>query len=155
MFNHLRIIGCIHLALLAATVLLSGCSGRFGGSNLPPLVKVTGTVTYQGQPIEGADVTFNNVDAGYTAIGKTDASGRFLLATAGQEGVGVGKQVVAIRRVDVIDNTPAGVDVSAGGVASPPTIRWIVPEKYSVPSTAGLSAEVKTGSPNDFPFDLK
>jgi hypothetical protein len=64
-------------------------------------------------------------------------------------------QVVAIRRVDVIDNTPAGVDVSAGGVAAPPTIRWIVPEKYSVPSSSGLSAEVKSGSPNDFPFDLK
>lgn len=155
MLIYLRTNRWIYLALFAATVLLSGCSGRIGGSNLPPIVKVTGTVLYQGQPIEGADVTFNNVEAGYTAIGKTDASGRFVLATAGQEGVVAGRQVVAIRRVDVIDNTPPGVDVSAGGVASPPTIRWIVPEKYSVPSTAGLTAEVKTGSPNDFPFDLK
>jgi hypothetical protein len=145
----------MHLALFAAALLVAGCSGGSGNSKLPPLVKVTGTVQYQGQPIEGADVTFNNAVAGYTAIGKTDASGKFVLATDGQEGVVAGKQIVAIRRVEVTDNTPPGVDLSAGGVAAPPTIRWIVPEKYSIPTTSGLSAEVKAGGPHEIPFDLK
>lgn len=148
MFSH-------RLFFLAAALLLSGCTSRSSNSNLPPLVKVTGTVSYQGQLIEGADVTFNNVEAGYTAVGKTDASGKFVLTTEGEEGVVAGKQVVAIRRVDVIDNTPAGVDVSAGGVATPPTIRWIVPENYSIPTTSGLTAEVSSGGPQEIPFDLK
>jgi hypothetical protein len=140
---------------VTAALLLSGCTSRSSNSNLPPLVKVTGTVTYQGQLIEGADVTFNNVEAGHTAVGKTDANGKFVLTTEGDEGVVAGKQVVAIRRVDVIDNTPPGVDVSAGGVATPPTIRWIVPEKYSIPATSGLTADVSSSGPQEIPFDLK
>ncbi len=66
-----------------------------------------------------------------------------------------GPQVVSIRRVDVIDKTPKDVDVSAGGVALPPEIKWIIPEKYSIPAKSGLTADVTESGPNDFKFDLK
>ena len=141
--------------MLLSFAAVAGCGGGTTNSNLPPLVKVTGIVRYQGQPVEGADVTFNNVEAGYTALGTTDAAGKFTLQTSGEAGVVAGQQVVAIRRVDVINNTPADVDVSAGGAAVPPTIRWIVPEKYSNPKTSGLTAEVKADGTNDIPFDLQ
>jgi len=143
-------------ALAVLPVLLCGCSKTESGGNHPPVAKATGVVLYQGRPIEGAEVTFNNPEAGYTSTGKTDATGRFSLSTFGKnDGVVPGKQLVAIRRVEVIDKTPPGVDVSAGGTAVPPEIRWIIPQKYSDSAKSGLTAEVTSSGPNDFPFDLK
>ncbi|QDU25458.1 hypothetical protein ETAA8_05260 [Anatilimnocola aggregata] len=146
----------IAASVIGLTLLtLSGCADPGAGSNLPPLTKVTGTVRFQGQSVEGADVTFNNVSAGYSANAKTDSAGRFVLTTSGKEGAVPGQQLVSIRRVDVIDNTPPGVDPTAGGIAPPPTINWIVPQKYSELATSGLTAEVTDSGPNDFQFDLK
>ena len=142
-------------AYVIGVAVCGGCSNSGSGSHLPT-VKATGTVRYQGQPVADADVTFNNQAAGQTGTAKTDSAGRFSLSTFGKDdGVVPGEQKVAIRRVDVIDNTPPGVDVSAGGQSVPPTIRWLVPEKYSNAATSGLSVEVKDGEVNDFPFDLK
>ncbi|WP_425616841.1 carboxypeptidase-like regulatory domain-containing protein [Anatilimnocola sp. NA78] len=146
----------MRLSLLSLLVVgVGGCSNE-GTGNHPRVVKATGIVRYQGQPVADADVTFNNPNAGQTGTAKTDSAGRFALSTFGKaDGVVPGPQLVAIRRVDVIDNTPPGVDVSAGGASVPPTIRWLVPEKYSNIKTSGLSVEVKDGETNEFPFDLK
>jgi hypothetical protein len=134
---------------------LAGCQSDDSG-NHPRVVRATGKVLYLGQPIEGADVTFNNIEAKSTGTAKTDAAGRFTLSTFGKhDGVVPGKQAVAIRRVDVIDKTPKDVDVSAGGKALPPEIHWIIPERYSNASTSGLTADVTEGEANDFTFDLK
>jgi hypothetical protein len=147
--------GVFACALAAGALLVAGCSGS-GDGNHPKTVQVTGTVKYQGQTVEGADVTFNNVTAGHTATGKTDSAGRFSLSTFGREdGAVPGEQLVAVRRVDVIDNTPPDVDVSAGGQSVPPTVRWLVPEKFSNIKTSGLKYEVKDGDANDFKIDLQ
>lgn len=148
----------LHLAATACGLLAClflGCADS-ESSKHPPVVKAGGVVLYQGQPVAGADVTFNNREANQTGTAQTDANGRFELSTFGQnDGVVPGHQFVAIRRVDVIDKTPPNVDVSAGGVAIPPEYRWIVPQKYSNATTSGLTEEVKAGAPNDFKFDLK
>ncbi|MCL6504442.1 MAG: carboxypeptidase-like regulatory domain-containing protein [Pirellulales bacterium] len=64
---------------LVAAVYLSGC-----GSDAPKIttVPVTGKVTYNGQPVEGATVAFipNNPD-GRPARGTTDAQGVYTLVT--------------------------------------------------------------------------
>ena len=134
----------------------AGCQSTESGGNHPPVVKATGTVTYKGDPVEGAEVTFNNPSANYSGTAKTDSSGRFTLSTFGKnDGVVPGKQLVAIRRVEVIDKTPPNVDVSAGGAALPPEIRWLIPQKYSDFKKSGLTAEVTEGGKNDFTFDLK
>jgi hypothetical protein len=139
-----------------ALLVFIGCGAGGASGDHPPTVKVTGTVRYQGQPIEGAEVSFNNPEANYTGTAKTDAAGKFALSTFGKEdGVVPGKQLVSIRRVDVIDKTPPGVDVTAGGKSVPPEYHWIIPQKYSAFGTSGLTAEVTEGGPKDFPFDLK
>lgn len=141
---------------LLACGFLAGCANSESGGRHPPVAKAGGTVLYQGQPVAGAEVTFNNAEANSTGTAKTDAAGRFQLSTFGSsDGVVPGHQLVAIRRVDVIDKTPPGVDVSAGGTAVPPEYRWIVPQKYSNAATSGLTADVKAGAANDFNFDLK
>ena len=144
-------LGCL------GTISIFGCSGgQAENPNWPKRFKTTGTVTYQGKAIEGADVTFTNTQANSTGTGKTDSSGRFTLTTYVQnDGVIVGPQVVSITRVDVIDKTPKDVDVSAGGKALPPEITWIIPEKFSIPTKSGLTSNVTESGPNDFKFDLK
>lgn len=134
-----------------------GCSGGPDENpNWPKRYPTSGTVTYQGKPIEGAEVTFTNKAGTSTGVGKTDSAGKFKLTTyTEKDGVVAGPQVVSIRRVDVIDKTPKDVDVSAGGVAVPPEIKWIIPEKFSIPAKSGLTAEVKETGTNDFNFDLK
>lgn len=142
--------------LAASAVVLVGCAGRVVDPKRPQVVPASGVVLYQGQAIAGAEVTFNNEAAKTTGSAKTDDSGRFVLSTFGKhDGVVPGPQIVAIRRVDVIDKTPPGVDVSAGGKALPPEIRWIIPKKYSDPSKSGLTADVSTSGPNEFKFELE
>lgn len=145
------------VSLSLACLTLAGCSGgQDENPNWPKRYPTTGTVTYQGKPIEGAEVTFMSKAANSTGVGKTDSAGRFQLTThIEKDGAVAGPQAVAIRRVDVIDKTPKDVDVSAGGVALPPEIKWIIPEKYSTTAKSGLTAEVTESGPNDFKFDLK
>jgi len=113
-------------------------------------------VSYQGRPVADADITFVNDTAQTTGTGRTDSEGNFQMTTfRDRDGAVPGRQLVAVRRVDVINKTPANVDVSAGGVAVPPEIRWIVPEKFSDPRKSGLTAEVSESGKNHFEFALK
>jgi hypothetical protein len=68
------------LTVAFAALFASGCSGS--GSSLK-VVPVKGKVTYRGQPLVGASVSFNPVDRtnGRVAGGQTDANGNYTLAT--------------------------------------------------------------------------
>ena len=148
---------CFCVSLVCSSILcFVGCTGgQEENPNWPKRFRTTGTVTYQGKAIENAEVTFTSQAKNSTGVGKTDSAGRFHLTThTEKDGVVAGPQVVSIRRVDVIDKTPKDVDVSAGGVALPPEIKWIIPERYSIPTKSGLTAEVTESGPNDFQFDL-
>lgn len=139
-------------------MVLSGCSSSDpdAGLNRPKRVPVTGIVSYQGRPVANADVTFVNDTSKTTGTGKTDSDGNFQMTTfRDRDGAVPGRQLVAIRRVDVINKTPADVDVSAGGVGVPPEIRWIVPEKFADPRKSGLTADVGESAKNHFEFALK
>ena len=142
---------------LCATGFVIGCAGSTEENPAwPKRTPASGVVNYKGKPVEGAEVTFTNTVASSTGTGKTDAAGRFYLTTyLEKDGVVPGAQVVAIRRVEVVDNTPADVDLSAGGVAPAPKVTWIIPEKYSNYGKSGLTAEVTEGGANEFTFDLQ
>ena len=147
---------CAILVYLGITSIVGCTGGQEENPNWPKRFRTSGTVTYQGKAIEGADVTFTSMAGNSTGVGKTDIAGKFQLTTyTEKDGVVAGPQVVSIRRVEVIDKTPKDVDVSAGGVALPPEIKWIIPEKYSIPTKSGLTADVTESGPNEFKFDLK
>lgn len=146
--------------LLLTVGLFAGCSPTDEDQwtkQRPPVVPVTGTVLYQGTPVEGASVTMMNADTSTGGSGLTDAEGRFRLTTFKDgDGAAPGMQQVIIRKVEIIDRRQPGVDYSTTSEpAPPPEERWLIPERYSRYNTSGLKAEVTVGAKNDFTFELQ
>lgn len=141
---------------LACAAGLEGC-----GSGRPKTVPVTGVVTLDGKPIEGANVTFypdtgeatgttgqqkKSDTASRPATGATDKDGKFTLKTFEPgDGALPGKYKVAIIKKEVTGFL-ADKDGLSGGIA-PEGIKekWIIPPKYADPNKSGLTAEVKVG----------
>lgn len=158
------------VCILIVTVLCAGV-GCGGPEGLKGLVPVTGTVTYQGAPVEGANVAFAPDGDGKAASGRTDADGKFKLTTLNPgDGAMPGKYKVSVSKSENLD--PAAqitaedmMKMVSGGKAPPmgPTkgkageaggTKYHVPKKYSTPGESGLTAEVKGSGTNDFTFDL-
>ena len=138
-----------------------GCSSE---SHVPEGVELHpagGKVTYKGQPVEGATVTFRPSGQTASAVAMTNADGTFQLrafpeaegAVAGDYTVTVVKRVAASENVDSFaemeKRSQAGQPASA-----PPAFRSLVPEKYSDPEQSGLKATVAAEGENQFEFAL-
>ncbi len=77
-------------------VSLAGC-----GSSLPegalPVFPVTGALTYEGQPMSGAIITFHRAKPALTARAVADASGKYVLTTyLADDGAPAGEYVVTL-----------------------------------------------------------
>lgn len=91
------------LSTLALSATLFGCGG---GADTPELVPVSGTVTVDGQPVEGVTVMFAPKASGRKATGVTNSEGRYeLVYTAGNYGATPGEY-----RVVIDDQREVGVD---------------------------------------------
>lgn len=140
-----KVLGCgMALALVAAL----GCPG----ADTPDTVKVTGTVTYNGSPVDGASVAFIP-ESGRPASGVTDAQGKFTLSTFGtDDGAVPGLHKVAITPAGSNEPPPMpgmpGYEESQQG--KPP-----FPAKYGDVKTSNFEAKVEKGGKNDFTFDMK
>ncbi len=131
------------IRLVCASVLLLPCiAGCFGRG--PELAPVTGKVTLDGEPLEGAQVEFNPMQ-GNPSYGTTDGQGNYVLKyTKDKPGAVVGSHVVRI-------TTPTtSVDESGKETQVPER----VPEEYNYRSE--LIREVRPGSkPNICNFVLR
>jgi len=89
-----RIITMLRSALFVAMSLgvfvLTGCGGG--------VTSVSGQVTLDGKPVEGATVTFITEDGKQSATGQTDAEGNFSLSDSGKPGVRSGSYKVLVTR---------------------------------------------------------
>ena len=148
----------------------AGCGGPAG---VPGVVKVSGTVTLDGTPVEGATVTFQPEGDARAASGRTDANGVFQLTTLNSgDGALPGNYKVSISKME--DTDPAHqvtaeefAQMVSGGKPPPmgPArsgqktknvgMKYHVPQKYMDASKSGLTATVAASGKNDFPFDLK
>ena len=162
-FNRLQVLG---VAALTVSQLV-GCSGSDDG-NRRPTAPTSGVVKYKGQPVEGATVTFTTVQDPISAFGITDASGKFSLFTYEEgDGAVIGEHDVTITKTDGV--TPKAEPPSTGnqdplnletynpppfGYTPPPTVKHLIPEKYSIAGKSGLKATVKEEGPNEVTFDL-
>jgi hypothetical protein len=139
------------LFLQALPVLsLVGCSGE--KVNRPDPVLVTGVVTHNGSPVEGANVIFQPAGHNFAATGRTDATGTFkLTAFEPDDGAVPGEYKVAV--------TKSEVTVTGGGGSddSPTTTKekLLLPIKYARADGSGLVASVKSGAENKFEFKLE
>lgn len=132
----LRLVLVVGVALLVA-----GC-----GASGPAIVPVTGIVTLDGAPVEGATVTFVSKVGNRMADGKTDAAGKFSLTTQDAKptpGALEGEHSVTVNGARVV-----GANVGADGTSVDATsakIEWFLPQQYAQPDTSGLTATVKKG----------
>jgi hypothetical protein len=135
---------------------VAGC-----GPERPQTIGVTGTVTLDGEPLEGAVVGFTPEGGGRPATGTTDAEGRFRLTTFDDgDGALPGRHLVTVAKVK--DTAPGGGDrgtpegkemLSGGPGFEVETMESEVPQRYTNWETSGLQCEVKKGmDPPTFPL---
>jgi len=132
--------------------------------------KVSGTITYNGQVVEGASVSFLPVSPdAEPAAGRTDASGTYTLtsvyAVKGGKGVLPGEYTVLVMKSEMPPD-PLVALFEQGKITSEELERRqsarmvglrpieLLPIKYMQPGTTGLKATVEQGKDNTFDFDL-
>jgi len=153
MKNSLFISICCFIAL--------GCAIGCGSKNPLGVVKVTGKVTLDGQPISGATVSFvpKSEADGQLASATTDAEGGYSLTTAGAgdiAGAVPGTYSVILRKFEQEDVLGTGEEATSQGPSyAAPKVTRILPAKYENATTSGLSATVEKRGQNVFDFDLK
>lgn len=148
---------------LALVVAISGC-----GQSGPTLVPVTGVVTYKGDPVGEASVSFQP-EEGPISTGTTDATGKFTLASKDEEGAVIGPGVFTVRAMEAGDTSIAEGEVIMPGAgeegnqadmmvqatnAPPPKSR--IPVKYSIPTSSDLKFTIDSdAAKNNFTLELK
>jgi hypothetical protein len=134
----------------------------------PATFQVTGTVTLDGSPVEGAAVSFVPAPGGTAAAGTTDASGKYTLTTfEGGDGALPGEYSVKIAKYE---GGPVATGTASEGDEGMMTAEYdaqaqgqetddagpknLLPEKYNDESTSELKATVTEGT-NSFDFVLE
>jgi hypothetical protein len=142
------------LAAAAVSTLLAVLTAGCG----PGMVPVSGIVTLDGKPQEGAYVMFVPAEEGRPVTGRTDAQGRYRLSTMhDNDGALEGDYLVCIAMYEPA--TGGGDPLSepqsqlAGNEGGGRRFRAIVPLKYTRPETSGLTAKVSADQ-TSFDFDL-
>jgi hypothetical protein len=138
---------CTVIVLLLCGLLLTGCGNSTGSGT----VRTTGVVTFDGQPVAGANVIFYPVAASDPALASqavTDPEGKFQLGTyAGggkfKPGIAPGQYTVAITKLDT---------AAIKSTLAPP--KHLLPRKYENPKTSKLTADVSSERENNFEFSL-
>lgn len=148
--------GCMLLVPFA----LVGC----GSSDLPDTVPVTGTVTMDGTPVDGATVNFLSEGGSIVSAGTTDASGKFSLTTIigsqSVEGAVVGSHGVAVVKTDSagqkIDDPKAYMEQMANSAVRTSDFKpkHVIPQKYGNPTQSQIKAQVTEAGPNDIKIEL-
>jgi hypothetical protein len=121
--------------------MMSGCGSKSAA--------VSGTVSLNGQPVEGGPdmygtVSFFPTGGGAPAVGIIGSGGSYSVETGSQAGLAPGsyRVAVAVKKIH-----PAA---TPEGLTRPERVS---PVKYAKPESSGLTAEVQPGS-NTFDFAL-
>ena len=130
---------------VAATAAILGCGDDSG---LATRYKVSGKVTYNGQPVTKGTVTFQP-DEGRAATGAIQPDGTYRLSTfAENDGAVPGHHKVMIVANDA---GPTLMPGSSPGYKPP---KDLIPKKYGALTTSGLEADVSKDK-STIDFDLK
>ena len=125
------------LFVLLGLFVISGC----GRPKIDGLVPVRGTITFNGEPLEGASIGFAPKEfkpGDRLGTGKTDTQGRFELRTIGEFGVLPGEYVVVVIKNEIVP----GRQASPPGRPVPSEVRSLIPQRYGDPKTSDLNVIV-------------
>lgn len=155
----------VFLTALLGIAVTIGC-----GSSRSSTYPVTGTVTYNGEPVEGASVALSATEPETRgAVGITDADGRYELTTFEKgDGAMPGEFKVRVFKYDREPEEPEELeagedpykiedmpdDYEPEEYAESPPPQHLLPKKYSNPSLTPLSFTVEEGE-NTFDIDLE
>jgi hypothetical protein len=149
----------VGLGLLA----LMGCGSGGGASGGPPRYPVSGLVTFNGQPLAGADIVFKMKDGSLSSFGRTDDKGHYELTTrSSNDGAPEGDYLVSISKTDTAAQDASKMPLQDDknynpyiGKNAPPTVpKPVVPSKFGDTATSGLTARVGKEK-NELNFNLK
>jgi hypothetical protein len=149
----------IRTAGAVALVALGGCSGGASG----PVATVSGNITHNGAPLNGAKVIFHSTveesgKRGNSYAALTDSNGKYLIVGVGKElGIPPGLYKVTITKMDT--SAKAGIpkeiaddpgQLMAAGIGTN-----LLPKDYENEKTTKLSATLEVGKNENVNFDLK
>ncbi len=124
-------------------------------------VSVTGKVTLDGEPVEGAIVTFvPDFPKGRPAVGRTDRRGAYTLMTVEPgDGALPGGYGIMVRKPSgsAGQTTDANQEEASRGGADMSRrseVTYELPAKYATPGKSGLKAKVTADGGNNFPLKL-
>jgi len=134
-------------AAFAVLVAFTGC-----GSGFTP---VSGTVTLDGVPVEGATVVFTSEDGGKSYSGFTDASGAFSLKSGEKEGATPGNYKVTVTRTKSVAGAegmaPGGADymkqMKAQQKQGSKETKSELPQQYSKAESTPIKVTVPVSEP--------
>ncbi|WP_339735321.1 hypothetical protein [uncultured Gimesia sp.] len=145
------------LILLLITITSTACSSSSEDKwtkQRPQTFPASGTVTFEGQPLEGATIIFrSNSGQPQAAVGRSDQAGKFQLRTFEDgDGAIAGEHSVSITCVKT-EGPPEGTNLDEANVI----IKEIslIPKKYGDPKKSGLTATVGSDQENQFTFELE
>ena len=144
---------CTRLFCLAAVALVFGCSGGSGIDTVP----VTGKVTYKGQPVDGARVSFIGQGSAKTATGVSGADGSYTLMTLDANGAMPGSFIVVVDKTDMpaeLTKETTMEEAEKQGTTPLPQPKALLPAKYSDPAQSPLKFEVKSSGENNINLEL-
>lgn len=125
-------------SLLAGMLFLVGCGG---GTDGPPMYEVSGTVTYDGEPLETGRVTFRRTEGDGKAFAGEIKNGKYSLETEeGNYAVSIIASRIIPGKFDTANGTPE------------PVGEMYIPTKYN--DQTELTAEVSSSSEKTINFDL-
>jgi hypothetical protein len=159
-----RLLSATCVLLLGPTL---GC-GQATDPNRPRTVPISGTVTQGGTPVEGAEVTFESTGGSHSAVGITDAGGKYRLTTfRSNDGAVAGDYRVTIAKYDrpvispksdgrIADTGDEPEEAQAAGRTFGDTaLKNLLPGKYARAETSGLTATVDKSGQKTFDFQLE
>ena len=141
--------GAVILALFVC-----GC----GKGNPLGTVPASGKVTYRGQPVEGATVSFLPEGDLRPATAITAADGSFRLLTLDAEGAMPGRYTALVRKMEIPPEPTQGTSMEDAlklNARQPPAPKSLLPAKYGDASKSPLRFEVKPGTLNHFELALE
>ena len=99
----------IHRLKSVIVLLLGSCVVGCGGSDAPPLYEAGGVVTYKGEAVKNATVSFTAAEGTKAPLAEalTDEKGQYRLKTRGESGAAAGSYVVTVTKVEGADEAAA------------------------------------------------
>ncbi len=145
------------LIVLAVVALFAGCYG----SEFPQTYPVSGTVTYKGQPVEGASVTFVSSDPEVRSAGaETDAEGKFSVKTyfspkQQSDGLVPGEYVITVSKMEKRE-LPEGMkpEEAINVFREMGAPKNLLPKQFASPQTSTLKLSVTDAAPEPLTLDL-